>query len=125
MNDKITLISTIVIGTIAIASSLICVGKIYNDLSKKDYETKKGNGLEDKINSLKSEIGIYDNMIAKLRKESFDITGYITENAMNYNDMKKFDTQTWSNKLSIVNEAWKQAEVKRKILSTKLEVLTK
>lgn len=125
MNDKTTLIGAIVVGTITIASSLICAGKICNDLSKKDYETKKGNSLEDKINGLKSEIGIYDNVIAKLRKESFDITGYITENAMNYNDMKKFDTQTWSNKLSIVNEAWKQAEVKRKILSTKLEVLTK
>lgn len=125
MNDKTTLISTIIVGAVSIASSLICTGKIYNDLSKKDYETKKENNKIDEISNLKREINIYDNMITKLKKESFDITGYITENAMNYNDMKKFDTQTWSNKLSIVNEAWKQAEVKRKILSTKLEVLTK
>ena len=125
MNDKATLIGTIIVGTMSIASSLICAGKIYNDLSKKDYETKKENNKIDEIGNLKREINIYDNMITKLKKESFDITGYITENTMNYNDMKKFDTQTWSNKLSIVNEAWKQTEVKRKILSTKLEVLTK
>ena len=117
-------IGTIIAGVISTSIALIGTKSLYETIKKEDGKRKNLYDTKDEIEKIKNEIAINDRMIAKLQKECYDLTSYITENTLNFNDLKKFDSQKYSDRLTIANEAWRQCMVKRKMLVTKLEVLT-
>ena len=118
-------IGTIIAGVISTSIVLIGTRSLYESV-KNDEDKRKNlyDAKSNEIEKIKNEIAINDKMIAKLQKECYDLTSYITENTLNFDDLKKFDSQKYSDRLTIANEAWKQCMVTRKMLVTKLEVLT-
>ena len=117
-------IGTIIAGVISTSIALIGTRSLYETVKKEDGKHKNLYDAKDEVEKIKNEIAINDRMIAKLQKECYDLTSYITENTLNFDDLKKFDSQKYSDRLTIANEAWRQCMVKRKMLVTKLEVLT-
>lgn len=117
-------IGTIIAGVISTSIALIGTRSLYETVKNEDKRKNLYDTKSDEIEKIKNEIAINDRMIAKLQKECYDLTSYITENTLNFDDLKKFDSQKYSDRLAIANEAWRQCMVKRKILVTKLEVLT-
>lgn len=119
-------IGTIIAGVISTSIALIGARSLYETVVKKEEDKRKNlyDTKSNEIEKIKNEIAINDRMIAKLQKECYDLTSYITENTLNFDDLKKFDSQKYSDRLTIANEAWRQCMVKRKMLITKLEVLT-
>lgn len=117
-------IGTIIAGVISTSIALIGTRSLYETVKHEDKRKNLYDTKSDEIEKIKNEIAINDRMIAKLQKECYDLTSYITENTLNFDDLKKFDSQKYSDRLTIANEAWKQCMVNRKMLVTKLEVLT-
>ncbi len=109
-------------GIVSAITTLLSVGAVYNKLTSKTKKVNISNQISE-IDKIKSEIDIYDKMIVKLKKESDTISAYITENMMG-TEINNFDIGPWRDKQLVVTETWKSCEVHKKMLTTKLEVLT-
>lgn len=116
---KGTLIGTLIGTGITMAVGLGCVFTYKAINKKKEAE----NDIRDMILVEKQNIKIYEITAAKLKAEASRLAGYITENTLTMDAIKSFNTKEWSDKLMVVNEAWKISETNLKLAKTKLEVL--
>ena len=93
---------------------------IYKIVNKKKISKE---ALKEDLAILKEQEKVYEDCAKRLHDEAISITSYITENTMNITDLHHFDAKTWSDKLMVTNEAWKQAEVDLAYTRKKIAVL--
>lgn len=102
-----------------IISGAVCFSGylIFNKLNKKQEN-------KNRLNQLNIEIEIQTTVVDRLKKEASHLSMIITENTMTVDQMKNFDNgKAVSDRLIVVNESWKNAEIKLKTLMVEKTVL--